>query len=200
MKKVILSTMATIALLATPMMAFAATSMTKAVQSNNTATHSSTSNKSTTSSKKHTALSYKTYSTEISYDGMTVSKPLHIIATDPWSKKSTSWLPIYYLDQALSKTGVHASWDDSTYVWNISAPTKNWKLDLTDLPKAEQAESGRIAIHISNKTVEYAPRIVALDPYSHVQTTYVPVSYIEKVLTRAGFHSTWNGTDWTITR
>ncbi|GMA51798.1 hypothetical protein GCM10025857_31550 [Alicyclobacillus contaminans] len=182
----LIPTVATLTLLASSSVAFAATSSSTHTQSKSTATTKALE-------------SYKTAPTVISYNGVTVSKSVHIVAVDPSSKKSTSWVPIYYVNQVLEKAGVHASWNATLHEWDITLP-KTWKPNVSQLPKSQSTDSARIAIRFTNTNtiVEYAPRIVAPDAYSHVSTTYVPVYYVEQVLKRMGFQTSWNGTDWVI--
>ena len=199
MRKMLVSTVATLAFLATPTVTFAATSSKAPVQSKTTVSHTTKSTHSTKAAESKAF--YKTAKTVISYNGSTVSKPTHLIATDTESKKSTSWLPLYDVNQVLEKSGVKTSWNAASHEWSITLP-ESWKTNLTHLPKKQPVNAGHIAIRFTNtnSVVEYAPCIEVSDVQSHVQTMYVPIYYVEQVLKRMGFQTSWNGTNWVIKR
>ena len=48
---------------------------------------------------------YTMAATHIHLNGQNVSNPQHVVAKDPWSGTNTTWVPIYYLQQALKHVG-----------------------------------------------------------------------------------------------
>ncbi|MDP9729399.1 hypothetical protein J2S04_002372, partial [Alicyclobacillus tengchongensis] len=51
---------------------------------------------------------YARANTEIALNNSSVMNAVHLIANDPWAGDSTSWLPVYYLDEAMQKLGFQA--------------------------------------------------------------------------------------------
>ena len=43
--------------------------------------------------------------THIYLDGAVIFNPRHIVAKDPWSGVKTTWMPIYYVQQAVKQAG-----------------------------------------------------------------------------------------------
>ncbi|MFX4303709.1 hypothetical protein ACOJUR_15815 [Alicyclobacillus tolerans] len=143
---------------------------------------------------------YARANTEIALNNSSVMNAVHLIANDPWAGDSTSWLPVYYLDEAMQKLGFQASWNGDSYIWSLTVPnTYRLAPDVSNPPANQSLNSGRLAIALNGTIVEYAPRLVAPDPYSGVETTYVPIYYIMQVMKRVGITATWNGTMWNMT-
>ncbi|WP_054971234.1 hypothetical protein [Alicyclobacillus ferrooxydans] len=145
---------------------------------------------------------YTMAATHINLDGQNVSNPEHVIAKDPWSGSNTTWIPIYYLQQALKRVGFQTTWNGTDLVFT-KYPT-NWKFGALGNQEANPvvAPTGQMQISL----VEGAPpsmnfpRLVAMDPASGANTTYVPIYYIDSVL-RHDFSmgATWDGINWDLT-
>ncbi|MCY0893839.1 MAG: hypothetical protein OWR52_10075 [Acidibacillus sp.] len=135
-------------------------------------------------------------STQIALNGTTIETAMHIAVNDPWTHHLTSWLPIYYLNEAMQHMQVSGTWNGTTHVWNLTPNTKRFVLHMHSLPASRAMAQNEMAIAIHGVIVEYAPKRVAPDPYSGVMTTYVPVYYIEQALAHLSVQSSWNGTDW----
>jgi len=58
--------------------------------------------------------------------------------------------------------------------------------------------NNQIVMTLNGMKVASSARIVAPDPASHVNTTYVPVWYVMQVLKRLSFESDWNGQTWSM--
>ncbi|UOF92421.1 hypothetical protein LSG31_09815 [Fodinisporobacter ferrooxydans] len=129
--------------------------------------------------------------TNIYLQGQIISNPKHIIAPD--AGDLTSWIPIWYLQLVLDKAGFGGHWDGVTLTIQSSSQP-----DLSNLPNSQSLseDSDLLAIAINGTTVEYAPRIVAHDPYADGDTTYVPIYYVMQALNRIGVSSDWDGTNW----
>ncbi|WP_304459709.1 hypothetical protein [Alicyclobacillus sendaiensis] len=127
--------------------------------------------------------------TVIEANGQVVSHVEHIVAVDPFAHEKTSWLPIWYLETALSKLGVQSTWNGR--VWTMETPS-SWRADVKNtidkMPTASEME-----LVIDGKEVEIAPRLVARDPWGHSETTYAPVYYVMEAVQAAGGEVAWNG-------
>ncbi|GGJ13726.1 hypothetical protein GCM10010885_23840 [Alicyclobacillus cellulosilyticus] len=107
---------------------------------------------------------------------------------------TTEFLPLYYLQQGLKKLGYTVKWNGTAKTLNIIPPS-TVRPDLTNI----NAGHGTVAIQINGTTVQYAPEVVAKDPASGVATAYVPIYYLNKVLQRLGFTTSYNGSVWSLT-
>jgi hypothetical protein len=143
------------------------------------------------------ATTYSKADTVIQMNGTTLLHAVHLIAVDPWSHESTSWLPVYYLNEAMHKAGFTAVWNGTTETWSLTVPnTYGTPPDVANPPSVQATNSAKMAIALNGTVVAYAPRLVAPDPYSGVETTYVPIYYVMQVMKRVGITPTWNGTNW----
>lgn len=122
-------------------------------------------------------------------NGQTVYTPYRFVA------HNTTYIPIWYVMQALKKLGVTSVWNGVHELWTLSASGYNGTLHLT-------AAGGVTAIAINGAVVEQkVPTLVARDPQSHVNTTYMPIWYVQQVLNHIGVKTdVWNGTKgtWTL--
>jgi len=136
--------------------------------------------------------------TSITLNGSSVTNASHVVAIDPWAGGSvTSWLPIYYVVEAMSKIGVNAAWNGNTETWTLT--TSGGTADTSNAPTSRSTNAGVLAVTINGTAVEYAPRLVAKDPDSGVDTTYLPIYYVTQMLSRLGVVATWNGATWGLT-
>lgn len=107
----------------------------------------------------------------------------------------TEFIPLYYLQQALKANGYGASWNGKTL--EITTPS-SVQVNLGNVKPGR----GNTAITINGELLQNAPHIVAGDPFAHNNpTSYMPAYYLDKVLARAGFSDTYNGTqgNWNLT-
>lgn len=136
-----------------------------------------------------TAPKYVLSKKEIDLNGKPISTPMGIAANDPSTGNLTTFMPLFYLMQVLKSIGVTYTWDG--HYLNITVPD-SIKVDLSNV-KPGNAE---IKIALNGMLVATAPKLVAPDPYSHVNTTYLPIYYLGQVLKRVGITNTWDGTHW----
>ena len=179
--------------------ALAATGSTSGNSSQKTTTQTTTSQSKTsqtktsqTTQKANNGTSYKIAKHNIVLNGKVVSNPYGIAAPDPNTGKATTYMPLWYVMQALKAAGTTYSWNGSFL--NIT-PATNMSVDLSNLNPGREATE----LAINNTVVQTSPKIVMKDPYSHVMTTYIPIYYVMDVLKRLGVTSQWNGQDWTMT-
>lgn len=115
--------------------------------------------------------------TNISVTGHAATHPEHVVAHDPWSGKPTSWIPLYYLQEALKSMGVQTTWNGSTL--NVTSVPSGWNKNVSSAPAVGNPPVNQVQFSIGTVQDEFlrAPKLVAKDPASGVETTYVPVYY-----------------------
>lgn len=152
-----------------------------------------------------TTPSYKTAATHIELNGKNISNPQHIIAKDPWGGNETTWVPIYYLQQALKQIGFQSTWNgtDLTFTkypanWKFPVALGNQEANPVVAPKGQM----QISLVDGGPPSMNFPSLVAKDPASGANTTYVPIYYVDTVLTHDfGMGATWDGItlNWSLT-
>ncbi|MFD1674294.1 hypothetical protein [Alicyclobacillus fodiniaquatilis] len=148
------------------------------------------------SSTAHAAV-FNYYNTNVEVNGTVVSQPGHTEEKDPFGTAITSFLPIWYVDEALGKFDVTANWNGTTGIMNLTTP-KGMTVNYPSAPKTMTITPGVMEIQVNGKTVTYAPRLVTYDSGTVDQTTFVPVYYIIKSLGYMGVQASWNGTTWNM--
>jgi hypothetical protein len=109
----------------------------------------------------------------------------------------TTYMPIYYLNEYLHKMGFGASWDGVNKVWSITTPT-GVTVDTSAFGTAGQGTAG---IYVNGTLVQMTTPKFAKDPASGVETTYMPIYFLLKVLQGIGVaqQSDWNGNTGVLT-
>jgi hypothetical protein len=128
---------------------------------------------------------YQFETTKITLNGNLLSAPKGFVYNN------TTYLPIWYLMQALNRLGIASTWDGSN--WNL---TVNEAADYTN---PDVSSSSGKAIILNGVVVEHAPAIITKDPSSSADTTYMPIWYLQQVLKRLDIQYTWDGTTWAMT-
>ncbi|WP_054967425.1 hypothetical protein [Alicyclobacillus ferrooxydans] len=142
--------------------------------------------------------SYKAYPTHIYLNGHDISNPSHIVAKEyPKAQEPTSWIPIWYLIQALKSLNIQSTWNGET--WNLQLPT-GMSVNLDSLPAVQKVNTGEMQISLNGTVVQHAPRIAYKDPGGNVVTSYAPVWYLMQVLKRVGIQYTWDGMNWKMSQ
>ncbi|MCL6454823.1 MAG: hypothetical protein K6T78_14550 [Alicyclobacillus sp.] len=123
----------------------------------------------------------------IELNGLSVNKPAGLV------RSGTTYMPIFYLNQVLNKLGITlaAKWDGHT--WALQTPTY-MQPNLGNV----HIGTGNVTITLNGTPLQKVDAIVAVDPASGVQTTYLPIWYLEQVLSRVGVTDTWDGTTWDL--
>lgn len=148
----------------------------------------------------HASTSVKYAPTVIEVTGQPTLHPQHVVANDPWSKKPTSWVPVYYLQEALKSIGVTTAWNGDTL--NVTSTPSGWKVNVSGAPQTGTPPAGQMQFSIHGNQDEFvrAPKLVANDPASKTPTTYVPVYYANLFLQqRLQMNAIWTGTLWSMT-
>lgn len=114
-----------------------------------------------------------------------------VVAQD--SGHATSFLPIFYLEQALKGAGYTVTWSGSAL--SLTTPG-TVKPDLTNLAPG----NGALKIYLNGTLVQEGPVVVAKDPNNGYKnnTSFVPVWYVEQVLKRVGFVDTATFPNWNM--
>lgn len=104
----------------------------------------------------------------------------------------TTYIPIWYVGQALSHAGISNTWKDN--VLNFTVPS-SMKLKIT----AASSQSGPIKIAINGNVVVSCSGIVNVDPASKQPTEYLPIWYVMQALNQVPITSKWDRTNWYMT-
>ncbi|MCF8567926.1 hypothetical protein LLE49_24695 [Alicyclobacillus tolerans] len=130
--------------------------------------------------------------TRIYLNGANVTNPVHTAAVDPSSHQETTFMPIYYAMEVLKQLGITSTWDGHT--WSLAVPSS-----MNPNISSPSNSPNQMVIAINGTVVQTAPKVVAVDPASNQQTTFIPIFYLSQVLDRLGVNSTWDGTNWKLT-
>lgn len=140
------------------------------------------------------ASQYTLSAKQVVWKGKIVSEPMGIAAIDPSTHNSTTYMPIWYVMQALKDVGIRSGWDGIN--WTMQMPTGDApNIDLTKV----RPGTGSKRIWINGVDIQNVNGIVYPDPASHQNTTYVPIWYVMKVLNYENITSTWDGHKWSMT-
>jgi hypothetical protein len=136
--------------------------------------------------------------THLSIDGKVQASPEHIIARDPLQSNTsvTSWMPLYYLQWSLKRSGVHSTWNGHSFQFSIPS---QWSLKNDPSNDHGNLSSHHMDFVVNGHAYQASPTITAKDPASGVETTYVPVSDIDNFLQQVlSMDTLWSGSTWTI--
>lgn len=128
----------------------------------------------------------------ITVNGQEISQPYGVAQSD--GSTTTTYLPMYYVDQALAKVGYSASWDGTHKVWTLTVSKQNPNFSSI------QIGTGNTSIEVNGTVVKKINTVVETDPESGAATTYIPIYYVGPLLQAVGVTGTWNGTThiWAI--
>lgn len=118
-----------------------------------------------------------------------------VASTPTFVANKTTYMSISYVNQTLKSLGFTVKWDGKTKTWTLTAP-KSAKVNLSKIT----LNKGDVSIKLNGKVVYHAPEIVATDPNTNNDTTFLPIWYVMQTLQRAGIQSTWNGSTWKLTK
>lgn len=129
--------------------------------------------------------------TDFYIKGKDTVNPMSILGIDPQTHQQMWYVPIWYVMHVWKAMGVKSSWNGTT--WTIMSPGK-----VTYTSAGMTSAQGAYAIDINGKMVASVEGAKTWDPYSHVMTTFMPVSTVMQVTKDLGVMSTWSGTNWWI--
>ncbi|MCF8567853.1 hypothetical protein LLE49_24330 [Alicyclobacillus tolerans] len=106
----------------------------------------------------------------------------------------TTFMPIYYVMQALKGMGYTVTWTGNAL--SIVTPS-GVTPDFSNL----QLGTGNVTIFVNGTPVKMVDTMVEGDPASggKIKTSYMPIFYINQILQDAGVTPGWNGSGWTMT-
>lgn len=131
---------------------------------------------------------------DIALNGSILSQPDAMVASD--GSDETTFMPIWYIGQALTAAGFTQSWNGQTRTWSLSTTSNAG--NFSNL----QVGSGSAAISVNGVIVKRVQMYVEKDPAAGQNgqaTVYMPIYYIQQILNDAGILSSWNGQTWSIT-
>lgn len=171
-------------------MAFAASS-TATTSATSTATTGSTT--TVAASTTTSASSEHWFQMQLQVDGTTINTPYAIAQSDGYNL--TTYVPIYYVDRALSKVGYQVKWDGVTKTWSLT--TTDTSLDFS----GNTVGAGNTEITVNGKIIKKLYSVVNRDPDGGAYTTYVPIYYVTPLFQAVGATAVWNGDTriWSIT-
>ena len=109
------------------------------------------------------------------------------------SGSETTFMPVFYVEQALKALGYSVSWSGS--VLSVVTPS-----GVTPNFSNISVGSGNASIYVNGTLVKQVNTMVEGDPATggKIKTTYMPIYYIDALLQAAGLNATWTGTGWNI--
>ncbi|MCL6452826.1 MAG: serine hydrolase [Alicyclobacillus sp.] len=124
-------------------------------------------------------------------DGKLLSQPFSRISA------GTTFMPVWYVDNALKQVGVKPTWDINTRTFNLTLPAGT-KADFSGISLG----TGNTDIYVNGQLVKRINMYAWPDPATgnKSETTYAPIYYLDQVLSAAGIHYTWDGTTWGLTQ
>lgn len=113
---------------------------------------------------------------------------------DHGSTTLTTFAPIYYVKAALQALGYTVTWDGTSLMVNTPA-------GVTPDFSGISVGTGNTNIYVNGTLVKKVYSQVKGDPASggKIQTTYVPIYYIDALLKAAGESAQWDGSGWALT-
>lgn len=128
----------------------------------------------------------------VSLNGTILSKPYALVASD--GSNETTYMPIWYIGQALTEAGFSQSWNGQTHTWNLStSATANFS--------GIGVGAGSADILVNGKLVKRINTHIERDPAAGSDgqaTVYMPIYYVQQILRAAGISASWNGRTWSI--
>ncbi|MCF8568382.1 hypothetical protein LLE49_27060, partial [Alicyclobacillus tolerans] len=105
----------------------------------------------------------------------------------------TTFMPVYYVEQALKALGYTATWTGNALI--VQTPN-GVQPDFSNI----QVGTGNASIYVNGTLVKKVDTMVEGDPASggKIKTQYMPIYYIDALLQAAGVNATWNGNGWTM--
>lgn len=127
------------------------------------------------------------------FNGKLISSPEGIAAKDPSTNKNTTYVPVYYVMQALRSINIQSHWNGTD--WDLEIPsTIQPSIDLSSVNVSANSKY----IQLNGIPIQSTPAVVYPDPASHVDTTYMPIWYVMKILNDLKITSHWDGTTWNM--
>ncbi|GMA63906.1 hypothetical protein NZD89_00985 [Alicyclobacillus fastidiosus] len=130
----------------------------------------------------------------VSVGGKRILTANSILAPDPMTGKTTSWLPAQDVETVARALGLSAYWVDGVDELQMMLPvgsTDPIKHTLT----YHKPSAGEFVTLVDSKAVQYAPLRQA---NGSAGQSYLPVYYVMRTFQQLDVHSNWNGSSWTL--
>ncbi|MFD1673961.1 hypothetical protein [Alicyclobacillus fodiniaquatilis] len=130
----------------------------------------------------------KQFISSITLDESVIAKPYGLVAKE--GSTNTTYMPVYYLNEAMKAAGFTAKWDGKTKTWAVTSSKKNF--DFSGI----SVGSGNTTITVNGTVVKKVNTISHKDPAGGPKaqvTTYVPIYYVNQLLSAIGVQNVWNG-------
>ncbi|WDL95301.1 beta strand repeat-containing protein [Alicyclobacillus sp. ALC3] len=106
----------------------------------------------------------------------------------------TTYMPIWYVQNVLKLAGVNAAWNGNLNRWDLSVNTGSGA--FAGVTPHLIFNNHGTPVYVNGVLVLHAPTVAHRDPTDGVLTTYMPIWYVQQVLTELGIVTTWNGHVW----
>ncbi len=120
---------------------------------------------------------------EIAIEGQPMFHPYSFVL------HGTTYMPIWYVMQALNKLSIANHWNGVQKGWAITASA------ATAIPVTSHRYT---PIYVNHVLASDAPSVIMTDPVSGVRTTYMPIYYVMHVLKYLAIQSTWKNGVWDL--
>lgn len=128
--------------------------------------------------------SHSWFQLNVTVNGKTLSTP------QAFTQGTETYVPIFYMDQALNKLGYKTAWNGRIGRWTVTSSSDEtavlnaWANDLG---------SGNTGVILNDNVLTEIGTVTATDPANHHTTTYAPVSFV------SDFLKSLNAGTWTQT-
>ena len=128
----------------------------------------------------------------IEVNGAIVSTPYGVAESD--GSNTTTYIPLYYVNEALTKVGYQVSWNGTTKTWALTTSSSSGSF------ANGQVGTGNTQITVNGKLVRELNSVVQADPEGGASTTYIPIYYVTPLFLALGMSATWDGNThiWSI--
>lgn len=107
------------------------------------------------------------------------------------SKNGTTYIPVWYVIQALKTQGIHSKWNG--HQWSVTTETQ-----VASSGSAKAVGNHQASVFVNGKWIMNIPSIVATDSASSRLTTYLSVQGVQQVLSHLNIHYVWKGNEWSL--
>ena len=129
-------------------------------------------------------------------NGKRIESFRYIIAKNPQSGKTMTWIPAMNVQDILTNAGIVAHWIPGVNQLQLNMP-EGWTLPKTfRVQKYNEPLAGQFDVILNATSVAYAPVLTVKNVPGEV---CVPINELMSVLKRLGISSTWRSGMWTLT-
>lgn len=117
-------------------------------------------------------------------------------APEAFTQGNETYLPVFYVDEALKKLGYTVSWDGAIHRWNLTTPAQ---VDATSAFTAwgNNTGSGATSVALNGMALAQMNTMVQTDPATNMKTVYAPASFLQPLLKALGA-GTWTASGYNL--